>query len=545
MEEISTDILVVGSGLAGIASALEAEKSGLQTLMVGKFSIGMGTNTSLANGLFTVSNSLFPKDRHLKATLDAGRGLNSLRMVKALIEKGPEAMETLKGYGVPLVERETGYRVDRPEGSSQLPGVLLIKTLLQKVRATSIRSLPGWVIFNVVVDDGKALGGFGFLRDGRPCLIRAKAVILATGGAGAMYRRNDNQRSILGDGYAIALRAGLPIFDLEFVQFFPFALAEPGLSTFMLFPPYPKEIRLFSHKGEDLLEKLGIGRDFNRFLSSQRDRLSIALCEEGRGGDVYFDLTRVPAEAWERYPLNFLRKSRFPFHEKPFLVSPAVHFCMGGVETDEMGQTALPGLFAAGEAAWGVHGANRHGGNALTECAVFGGMAAQSAVEYARRTERATASEALNRRWEKRAKEYLKKKRGGFDHPRDLLRDMKELTWKYAGPAREEDSLREGLARLDLLDRKIEKVYPAALNDLFKKRDLENTALLLRAILKGSLLRTESRGSFFRGDFPQPPEPPHPPSSLHSPHPDDGQKLENTCYRLENGELQITHRPAG
>lgn len=540
MEEISTDILVIGSGLAGMTAALEAERSGLQVLLVGKFAIGLGTNTSLANGLFTVSNSLFSKDRHLKATLDAGRGLNCSRMVNTLIEKGPEAMEELKGYGVPLVEREIGYRVDRPEGSSQLPGVLLIKFLLDKLKTTSIRLLPGWVMFDPIVEDGEARGGFGFLRDGRPCLIRAKSVILATGGAGALYRRNDNQRTILGDGYAIALRAGLALFDLEFVQFFPFALAEPGLSTFMLFPPYPREIRLFNHKGEDLLEKLGIGTDFNRMISSQRDRLSIALYEETQAGDVYFDLTRIPAEAWERYPLSFLRKPRFPFHEKPFLIAPAVHFCMGGVEIDENGKTALPGLFAAGEVAWGVHGANRHGGNALTECAVFGTAAGQSAAEYARRkgqSGQGAVSEVLNRRWEKRARDYLKKKKKKkeiFDHPRDLLNELRDLAWKCAGPVREEDSMKQGLARLDLLEERIKKVYPVSPIDLFKKRDLENTALLLRVILKGSILRTESRGSFSRRDFPQPQQ---------LPEPDDRHWLKNTCARLEKGEIQITHRP--
>ena len=122
----------------------------------------------------------------------------------------------------------------------------------------------------------------------------------------------------------------------------------------------------------------------NQVILDQRDRLSIFLYEASQNGDVYFDLTRVPEEEWERYPLNFLKKSKFPFRERPFLISPAVHFFMGGVEIDEEGRTALPGLFAAGEVAWGVHGANRHGGNALTECAVFGIAAGRSAVEYVR-----------------------------------------------------------------------------------------------------------------------------------------------------------------
>jgi succinate dehydrogenase/fumarate reductase flavoprotein subunit len=205
---------------------------------------------------------------------------------------------------------------------------------------------------------------------------------------------------------------------------------------------------------------------------------------------------------------------------------------MGGTEIDEKGKTALPGLFGAGEVAWGVHGANRLGGNALTECAVFGIIAGHSAAEYARTKDngekQSTPSEVLKRRWERKAKGYIKRKRGPFDHPRDLLKGLKDLAWKYAGPIREKGSLEEGLDRLAPIEERIERVYSATLRDLFKKRDLENAALLLKAILKGSLLRMESRGSFFRKDFPDQ---------------DDQNWMKNTCYRLEKGELQVTHRP--
>ena len=532
MEELSTDVLVIGSGLAGIVSALEVEKYGLKVLVVGKFTIGMGTNTSMANGAFTAANSRFSKEDHLQGTLESGRGLSRFPMVKTLVEKGADAMERLKDFGVPMVERGIGYRVVQPERSAQLPGVLLIKPLIEKLKGNSIQLFPGLVIFDLVIEEDEIQGAFGFFRDGKPCLIKSKAVILATGGAGAIYRRNDNQKSILGDGYALALRAGLPLFDLEFVQFYPFVLAEPRLSTFILFPPYPKETRMFNEKGEDLLERLGIRGDFYQAIITQRDRFSIALYEASQNGDVYFDLTQVPEEKWEHYPLNFLKKSKFPFRDRPFLISPAVHFFMGGVEIDENGRTTLPGLFAAGEVAWGIHGANRHGGNALTECVVFGTIAGQSSVEYARmkenREKQLTLSEVLRRRWERKAKGYIKSKRGTFDHPRNLLKELKDLAWKYAGPARGGDSLREGLDRLDSIEKRIERVYPATLKDLFKKRDLENVALLVKAIFKGSLLRTESRGSFFRKDFPNQ---------------DDKNWMKNTCYRLEKGELRVTHQP--
>ena len=528
MENISTDILVIGSGLAGMVSALEAEKAGLQVLITGKFTIGSGTNTNLSNGAFTVANPLFSKEDHLRETLNTGKGLNHPGMVKTLIERGPDAMERLKGYGVSLIENQMGYFVERHKDSASLPGVLLTNPLKERLKNSSIRLLPGLIIFDLVVEDGKVQGGFGFLRDGRPCIIRSKAVILAAGGAGAIYQRNDNQRTILGDGYGLALRAGLPLLDLEFVQYYPFVIAEPRLHTFMLYPPYPKETRVMDERGEDLLERLNLGDDLNRAIITRRDSLSFTLFEASRNGDIYFDLTRVPEEKWSHYPLNFLRRSKFPFWDRPFLVTPAVHFCMGGVEIDESGRTALPGLYATGEVVWGVHGANRLGGNALTECAVFGTLAGQSASEYAGGREPDLFSELSRRRWERKAGGYLRKSRGSFDPPTHLLKDLKILAWKYAGPFREESPLKEGLERLASIEKRVEKVYPSTLKDLFRKRDLENAALLLKAILSGSLARKESRGSFFRQDFPES---------------DDQNWLKNTCYRLEKGDLRITHRP--
>jgi succinate dehydrogenase/fumarate reductase flavoprotein subunit len=531
MEELSTDILVIGSGLAGIVSALEAEKFGLRILLIGKIGIGMGTNTSMANGAFTASNSFFSEDDHLKATFESGKGLNQRQLVKTLVENGSDAMERLRGYGVPIVEKQIGYLVDRPETSSQLPGVLLIKSLVERLKNSSIKLLPGVVIFELVIEEGEIRGAFGFLKDGNPCLIQSKAVILATGGAGAIYWRNDNQKSILGDGFVLALRAGLPIFDLEFVQFYPFVLAEPKLSTFVLLNPYPKETRLIDEKGTDLLDRLGIQENLNQAILAQRDRLSIGLYEVTQQGNVYFDLTRVPEERWEYYPLNFLKKSKFPFRRRPFLVSPAAHFFMGGVEIGKRGETALPGLFATGEVTWGVHGANRLGGNALTECVVFGTIAGRSAGEYVRTQEKegspSDLPQVLKGKWERKTEEYLKKKKGTFESPRDLLTDFRDLAWKYAGPVRDESSLEEGVDRLSSLEKRIEKIYPAQLKDLFKRRELENTALLVKAILKGSLARKESRGSFFRKDFPDQ---------------DDTIWLKSSCYYLDKGEILITHR---
>jgi succinate dehydrogenase/fumarate reductase flavoprotein subunit len=409
-----------------------------------------------------------------------------------------------------------------------------MRKLTERLKASTVRLVPGLTIFDLVAEGGELQGAFGFFKDGRPCLIRAGAVILATGGAGAIYGRNDNQRSIRGDGYGLALRAGLPLYDLEFVQFYPFVLAEPRLSSFMLFDT-PEEGRLFNEKGEHVLELMGLQDGLHQAIMTQRDRLSLFLHEASQKGDVYYNLTQVPAEAWTTFPLNFLEKSKFPFRERPFLIAPAVHFFMGGLEIDERSRTALPGLMAAGEVAWGVHGANRLGGNAITECAVFGTLAGQSAVEYVR--QRAgnkelskLTPEAFRRRWERKAETYFRKKRGVFDHPRDLMKQTGRLVWQCAGPVRQESSLKEGLEVLASLEKRVEMIYPATLDDLFRKRDLENAILLTQAVLKGSLLRQESRGSYHRKDFPAR---------------DDQNWLKHTCYRIEKGEIVITHRSPG
>lgn len=533
MDIHTTDLLIIGSGLAGIASALKAEKSGLRVLSVGKFAIGMGTNSALSAGAFTVANSRFSKEEHLQATLAAGKGLNRVHLVKVLVEQGPDAVQGLADYGVPLAEGRLGYVVRRPAGSSQVPGVLLMKGLAERLRQSSVTLLPGLTVFDLILEGGQVQGAFGFLRNGTPCLIRSKAVILAGGGAGGIFRRSDNQRGTSGDGYLLALEAGLPLWDLEFVQFYPVVLAEPRLSTFMLYPPYLKEMRLLNERGDNIWESLAIRKDLNEAIVTHRDALSIALYEASAQGDVFADLTQVPEERWNHYPLNFLRKSKFPFRERPVLVSPAVHFFMGGVEIDEKGKTALPGLFAAGEAAWGVHGANRLGGNALTECAVFGRLAADGAVNYIRekREEREVSPEsleALQRKWERKAAGYLRKKRGSFGHPRDLLRELKDLVWRFAGPSREDKSLKEGLEGLNHLKRKAENLSPATVDALFDRKRLKNGMLLMEAILRGSLLRQESRGSFFRKDFPNQ---------------DDPNWRRSSCYRLNKGEIEITHRP--
>jgi len=168
MEELTTDILVIGSGLAGILSAFEAERQGAGVLILGKFAIGMGTNSSLAGGGFLAANSVYSAEDHLRTTLEAGRGLNQPGLVKTLAENGSRAIEALKGYDVPMVERKTGYRIGRPENSPQLSGVLLMKILAERLRGSRVTLLPGFSVFDLVLEEGAVRGASGSTGTGDP-----------------------------------------------------------------------------------------------------------------------------------------------------------------------------------------------------------------------------------------------------------------------------------------------------------------------------------------------------------------------------------------
>jgi succinate dehydrogenase/fumarate reductase flavoprotein subunit len=176
MEQVSTDILVIGSGLAGLLSALEAEKADLRVLIVGKFAIGMGTNTSLANGAFTASNSSLSKEDHLRATIESGKKLSRESLVKTLVEKGPDAIKRLRDYGAPILEKGIGYILDRPEGSSELPGILLIKPLVERLKTVRSKFYL-LVIFELIVEEGEIFGLLGPNGAGKTTLVVATSTL--------------------------------------------------------------------------------------------------------------------------------------------------------------------------------------------------------------------------------------------------------------------------------------------------------------------------------------------------------------------------------
>jgi aspartate oxidase len=489
------DVIIVGGGLAGIMAAFSAQAEGAEVLLIDRGSIGVGTNSILAGGVFAAPTSTYSPDVYIKDTLQVGKMINNEPRVKLVAQEAPGAINFLRSLGLNLIESSDHYFL-KSSRADVIPGVTLMKKLAEQVKKIDrVNILNSFYVTKILRQDNRLCGVSGFDKSGRNMSIHAPSVVIATGGGGAIYLRNDNQKRMMGQGYYLAAKAGLELWDMEFVQFYPLVMAEPRLPSMLLYPPYPEEVKIINASGEDIGRKHGM-RDVNEAIMKKRDVLSAVLFGEGSAGPIYMDYRKVPASAWETYPLSILTKIKFDFRTQPVAISPGAHFFMGGIRTDESGQTSLPGLFACGEVVWGLHGANRRGGNALTECLVLGTIAGKNA--------------AMNSRFQHAPPLKPKESEALAPNPspadkqlRDLSFRLKEMAWKYAGVVRTEEGIKMGMKEVELLDRQLETNVPHAVPERKLKEDLMSASFLLKAVLTASLAREESRGSFNRKDFPQ------------------------------------------
>jgi succinate dehydrogenase/fumarate reductase flavoprotein subunit len=342
---------------------------------------------------------------------------------------------------------------------------------------------------NAVVVGVQGVGLSGDTRD-----LRAPAVILACGGAGAIYARHDNQASIMGQGYHLAARAGLDLWDMEFVQCYPIVLDEPDMPMMMIYPPYPREATLIGPSGEDLLQKHDLGH-INQAIIRKRDAFAAILMTERKAGPVCMDLRTVPDDLWEVHPLSLLKRFKAECRKRPIRIAPAVHYFMGGVRTDEEGRTSAPGLFACGEMVWGLHGANRMGGNALMECLVSGRLAGLGAVRWAR------THPGLPAEPNPPAVRETPVGQESVDL-RDLQRHLQDVAWEYAGVMRSGDGMIVGLRKAEEVWKTLRAAQVGTAKERVLRDDLLSAAFTLRAVLAAGLGRLESRGGFLREDYP-------------------------------------------
>ncbi len=389
----TADIVVIGGGGAALIAAIRARELGAEVLLVSKKPPGLASCTAYAGGGFTAPVGGMERDEYLEAVSITGRKLNDTRLLKVIADESRRAFRKAGDWGVEFRKRRGGASVPNEIGKPLLGGTGLTLPLVRRARDLDITMYHPFTVTRILQTEpsGPASGVEGLGKNGEPQQIRARSVVLATGGAGRLYARTDNPTGIAGDGYSLALFAGARLRDMEFVQFHPLGSVRHGGANWFMRCTVLEHVRLTDGNGREflpqLMEKWGLhtGRDLNRFA---RDRLSLAI-ERRRSstGAVRLHLEeagpslRADPEIAHRAALLAGDRSD-PW--RPVEVAPVQHFLSGGVLIDEWGRTDIANLYAPGEVAGGVHGANRVGGHALTELLVFGLRAGEAAAKESR-----------------------------------------------------------------------------------------------------------------------------------------------------------------
>ena len=524
------DVVIVGGGAAGLRAAMAcAEASAALSVALVSKVYPMRSHTVAAEGgaaaVFGADDSL---ELHAFDTIRGSDYLADQDAVEAFVAEAPGEIIRLEHWGCPWSRETNGRLAVRPFGGMSVKrtvfatdktGFHLLHTLFQtSLKHESIQRYDEFFVSRLLVEDDRCWGVTAIdLRSGEVWCITAKAVILCTGGAGRMYPFTTNGAIKTGDGMALAYRAGVPLEDMEFVQYHPTGL--PGTGILMTEAARGEGGYLVNREGRRFLEdyipaKMELG---------PRDILSRAITDEmaaGRafegpyGAYVHLDLRHLGEETVERR-LPFVRELARDYLgidpvREPIPVRPVVHYMMGGVETDLLGRTRLPGLYAAGETACvSINGANRLGSNSLSECLVFGARAGRQAAEDALDTPRsapgsvARLAEAEQRRLRS---EYLEKV-GGGQRVAAIRRQLQTAMERGAGIYRTEESLEEAARELRRLrdsarDLTLDDRDQTFNTELVAALELENMLDVAEAVVRSALERRESRGAHTRRDHP-------------------------------------------
>jgi L-aspartate oxidase len=504
IERLSADFLIIGSGIAGLRAAIELASAG-RVLVLTKADLRAGSTGFAQGGIAAAMGEDDSVERHAADTIRAGAGLCDELAVQVLVSEGPVFVRELIEWGAAFDRRSDGALDLAREGAHSARRVLHAHDAtgreIARVLATRLATLPRVevrdhaVVVQAIVEDG-VVKGVRFLDAGGTLgEARASATLLATGGAGQIYRETTNPAVASGDGVALAYLAGARVGDLEFVQFHPTVLAVPGAPRYLLSEALRGEgARLTNDAGEAFMSRYEADGDL-----AARDRVSRAIVRESArtGRPVYLSMVHLPAPVvHERFPAiaQLCRDVGLDLARDRLPVSPAAHYLMGGVVTDLDGRTSLPGLFAAGEvAATGVHGGNRLASNSLLEGLVFGGRAGRAMSSGVRGGNWPTATTGA---WTGPVP----------DGPAITIPisegALRDVMWESAGVFRERGGLVRAGDRLQSAWNAIERA--TATGQRFSSDSWRMTSLVTvsRLIVNAALRREESRGAHSRTDFP-------------------------------------------
>ena len=514
------DVLVIGAGGAGLRAAIESLAQGASVGVVSKSLLGKAHTVMAEGGIAAAMANVDTQDdwrTHFRDTMRGGKMLNNWRMAQLHAQEAPERVRELEQWGALFDRTADGNILQRAFGGhtykrlchvGDRTGLEMIRTLQDRGVHMGFDVYMECTIVRLLTDGGRCAGAIGYWRE------QAKSVVIATGGIGKAWPITSNSWEYTGDGMALAYEAGADLMDLEFVQFHPTGMVwPPGVQGLLVTEAVRGEGGILRNKmGERFMEKY----DPKRMELSTRDVVARSIyteVKEGRGtehGGAYLDISHKPAEyVKKKLPSmyhQFKELADVDITKEPMEVGPTCHYVMGGIRVEaETEQTTLPGLFAAGEAAAGLHGANRLGGNSLSDLLVFGRRAGEAAAKHAKEV----SAPSLDQGQIDEAERYALApfQRQGGENPYAIHRDLQTVMQSLVGIFRTREDMEKALGELGKLNERWSHTSVEG-SRMFNPGwhlalDLRSMLTISEAVTRSALVREESRGAHSRIDFPE------------------------------------------
>ena len=579
MQRHEYDVIVIGAGGAGLRAAVEASSMGVKTALICKSLLGKAHTVMAEGGIAAAMGNVWKEDNwkvHFRDTMRGGKLLNNWRMAQIHAQEAPDRVLELEEWGALFDRTKDGLILQRDFGGHRYArlahvgdrtGLEMIRTLQQHAVHKGIDVFMETTMYRLLTEDGRVCGAMGYDRQsGDLILFRAKAVILATGGVGKAWKVTSNSWEYTGDGFGMALEAGADLIDLEMTQFHPTGMMWPlsvrGLLVTegvrgdggtlknsagerFMFKYIPEFFRAETADNEAEADRWYDDKQNNRRTPDllTRDEVARAINAEvkaGRGtphGGAFLDIASRRSADYIKRRLpsmyhQFMQLAGVDITKEAMEVGPTLHYIMGGVRVDpDSTQSTVPGLFAAGEVAAGMHGANRLGGNSLSDLLVFGRRAGQYAAEYAKRLpQMPMVDEEQADRLARDVVAPLERREG--ENAYTLHAELQETMQDLVGIIRTKAELQQALVRLDALKSRAERIAVAGgrvYNPSWHLAlDLKTMLLISEAVTRSALMREESRGGHTREDFPKP---------------DPGWGKKNVVTRGRGGSLELRTEP--